>query len=423
MDSFTTDNTDGGPTARAVQQRAGAGAAHRGRRRPGRPARADHPGPPRRVRPRRRPYGGIGADAVGTAEHRALAREAAGEAMVLLENDGTLPLDSAADRTVAVVGPLADTLYTDWYSGALPYEVTPADGVREHLGDGATVRVSEGVDRIALREVGTGKYVTGGTGPDGAVLAANGTSAAAGRAVRRLRVGRGRGHAAQRRQRQVRRLRRGPVPQRPGPAQRLVRAAAVQARGAARRHLRGPLRRLREGVRLVRAEPLPDGRRGRHARARRGHRPTRRRASRRRSSATASPRRSRPPRAPTRWSSSWAACRSSTAARTTTGPAWTSRSAQRRLVEGVAEANPRTVMVLENSYPTTIGWARDAVPAVLWTSHAGQETGNALADVLFGDRNPAGRLTQTWYASDQRPARHHRLRHPSQRHDLPVLRG
>ena len=56
-------------------------------------------------------------------------------------------------------------------------------------------------------------------------------------------------------------------------------------------------------------------------------------------------------------------------------------------------------MVLENSYPTTIGWAQDAVPAVLWTSHAGQETGNALADVLFGDRNPAGRLTQTWYSS------------------------
>ena len=97
--------------------------------------------------------------------------------MVLLENDGTLPLDSATDRTVAVVGPLADTLYTDWYSGALPYEVTPADGVREHLGDGAEVRVSEGVDRIALREVGTGKYVTGGTGPEGAVLAADGADA------------------------------------------------------------------------------------------------------------------------------------------------------------------------------------------------------------------------------------------------------
>ncbi len=179
VDSFTTDNTDGGPTTAAVRS-----ALQQGLLTEADVDQAVRHALTIRVRlgefdPDGGPYGDIGADAVGTAEHRALAREAAGEAMVLLENDGTLPLDSAADRTVAVVGPLADTLYTDWYSGGLPYEVTPADGVREHLGDGATVRVSEGVDRIALRQVGTGKYVTGGIGPDGAALAANGTSAGA----------------------------------------------------------------------------------------------------------------------------------------------------------------------------------------------------------------------------------------------------
>jgi beta-glucosidase len=70
---------------------------------------------------------------------------------------------------------------------------------------------------------------------------------------------------------------------------------------------------------------------------------------------------------------------------------------QAALVKAVRAANPHTVLVLEMSYPMTINWEQDNVPAILWTSHGGQETGHALADVLFGDANPAGRLTQTWY--------------------------
>lgn len=74
--------------------------------------------------------------------------------------------------------------------------------------------------------------------------------------------------------------------------------------------------------------------------------------------------------------------------------------AQEALVKAVHAANPKTVVVVENSYPTTLGALRKEVPALLWTSHAGQETGNALADVLYGDVNPSGRLTQTWYRSE-----------------------
>ena len=48
---------------------------------------------------------------------------------------------------------------------------------------------------------------------------------------------------------------------------------------------------------------------------------------------------------------------------------------------------------------------QEHVPAIVWTTHAGAETGHAIADVLFGSANPAGRLTQTWYRSDdQLPA-------------------
>ncbi|MBR4318814.1 MAG: glycoside hydrolase family 3 C-terminal domain-containing protein [Oscillospiraceae bacterium] len=57
------------------------------------------------------------------------------------------------------------------------------------------------------------------------------------------------------------------------------------------------------------------------------------------------------------------------------------------------------IFVLISSYPYAIpeGWA----DAVLWSSHAGSELGHAVADVLFGAYNPAGRCPLTWYACDE----------------------
>ncbi|MEU2614034.1 glycoside hydrolase family 3 C-terminal domain-containing protein [Micromonospora sp. NPDC007271] len=70
---------------------------------------------------------------------------------------------------------------------------------------------------------------------------------------------------------------------------------------------------------------------------------------------------------------------------------------QEALLRAVHAANPRTVLVVTSSYPYAVGWAQQHLPAVLWSCHGGQEHGNALADVLLGDADPAGRLTQTWY--------------------------
>jgi beta-glucosidase len=109
--------------------------------------------------PGRNPYADITPDVINAPEHQQLARRAARESMVLLRNDGTLPLDAAEVGDVAVVGPLAGTLYQDWYSGTMPYQVTPADGIRGRVGADA-VTTSEGVDRIALRDVASGEYVT-----------------------------------------------------------------------------------------------------------------------------------------------------------------------------------------------------------------------------------------------------------------------
>ena len=67
---------------------------------------------------------------------------------------------------------------------------------------------------------------------------------------------------------------------------------------------------------------------------------------------------------------------------------------QVELIERVAAANPRTIVAVNTASPITMDWADD-VAAVVQLSYLGQETGTALAAVLFGDADASGRLTTT----------------------------
>ncbi|PKN91399.1 MAG: glycosyl hydrolase [Chloroflexi bacterium HGW-Chloroflexi-6] len=67
---------------------------------------------------------------------------------------------------------------------------------------------------------------------------------------------------------------------------------------------------------------------------------------------------------------------------------------QDELIRRVAAANPRTVVVMNAGSPVSMPWADD-VAAILQYWYPGQEGGNALADVLFGDVNPSGKLPTT----------------------------
>ncbi|MFL6072289.1 MAG: glycoside hydrolase family 3 C-terminal domain-containing protein [Mycobacteriales bacterium] len=345
------------------------------------------------------PYAKISPDVINSPAHQKLARQAAEEATVLLKNSGgTLPLDPARTSKVAVVGPLADTLYSDWYGGQLPYRVTPVQGIRERLGSAATVTASEAADRIALKDLATGRYVTAtGTG-DSDVVTESATTATEnaqfdtvdwGQGVLTLRsvandryLGSGGGGFLTRDtqpngwfvQQQFKL-----EPQADGSyvlhyagyetqeswfgpnsyvtvdANGKLVLGASSAAGAAHfskdvltsgvANAVAAAKTADTAVVVVGTMPFINGRE----------------AHDRTSMALA--------------------------------------EGQEALVKAVQQANPHTVVVLESSYPETITWEQEHVPAILWTTHAGAETGHAVADVLFGDHNPAGRLTQTWYRS------------------------
>ena len=69
---------------------------------------------------------------------------------------------------------------------------------------------------------------------------------------------------------------------------------------------------------------------------------------------------------------------------------------QEELLEAVVAAGKPVVLVLVNGRPLDITWASEHVPAILETWYSGSQGGNGIADVLFGDANPAGHLPVSW---------------------------
>jgi len=100
------------------------------------------------------PYGKIGREADTPPWEREsskqLARLATDESIVLLKNENnTLPLDAAKLKTIAVIGPWADDVLLDWYSGTPQYSVSALQGIREAAGKGANVVFDKGDDPAA----------------------------------------------------------------------------------------------------------------------------------------------------------------------------------------------------------------------------------------------------------------------------------
>jgi beta-glucosidase len=221
------------------------------------------------------PYAEIGVKTDGAPppwqldSSKALARQATDESMVLLKNENnTLPLDRKKLKTIAVIGPWADQVLLDWYSGTPPYAVSALEGIREGAGSGVKVLFADGSDPVE--------------------------------------------------------------------AAALAKKADV-------------------AIVVVGNHPVCNA--------------------------------------------GWDQCPTPS-----NGKEDMDRKTivleQEDLVKQVFAANPRTVEVLRSSFPYAIVWSQQNLPAILHMTHNSEEEGHGLADVLFGDYSPAGRLTQTWPTGD-----------------------
>ncbi|MER7169536.1 glycoside hydrolase family 3 C-terminal domain-containing protein [Micromonospora sp. NPDC000207] len=383
VDSFTEDGTDTTPTTRRLTEALRLGLiteadVDRAVRRllllRARVGDLDPPGDD--------PFADVPTDVVDCPAHRDLAREAVKASVVLLHNDGLLPLDVDAAPRVAVLGPLADAVHQDWYSGTPPYAVTLVEGLSRRL---PSVTTHPGTDRVALRV--DDRYVTCPADPDGGPLTLTYDTDDTGfdvvdwggGAVALRAVGNGR-HVGADDDGTL-------VNDRPGPGGWVVRETfrfhhridgtvvlhhlatgryvAVDTTGRLRVDATGPdtatpftidllVDGAAEAAALAAAADVAVVVLGNHPMV--NGRETEDRDD------LALP------------------------------------AAQETLLRTVRAANPHTVLVVTSSYPYALGWARRHVPAAVWSAHGGQEHGAGLAAVLLGDADPGGRLTQTWYA-------------------------
>ncbi|MFC2123633.1 glycoside hydrolase family 3 C-terminal domain-containing protein [Bacteroidota bacterium] len=73
-------------------------------------------------------------------EARELARKATVKSIVLMKNEGILPIKKEGTTSIAVIGPSADLVVSDWYAGTPPYTISILDGIRNAVGDNVEIK-------------------------------------------------------------------------------------------------------------------------------------------------------------------------------------------------------------------------------------------------------------------------------------------
>jgi beta-glucosidase len=93
----------------------------------------------------------------GTNRDKDVSMKMALESVVLLKNDkNLLPLDKTRIKSIAVIGPLADSVHWDWYGGTPPYKVTPLEGIKAEAGP--DVKVNYAADELGQAAINAARH-------------------------------------------------------------------------------------------------------------------------------------------------------------------------------------------------------------------------------------------------------------------------
>lgn len=345
------------------------------------------------------PYASVDESRLCSDEGAALSLQAARESIVLLKNDGLLPLNGRASASIAVIGPLADEALTDWYSGTPKYRISPLDGIRGKMPRDGAVSYCDASDRVKLRAA-SGLYIGVTDDESRALSAGAGTETAAvfrlddwGWGSKTLRDA-GTGLFVTETD------------------EGTFAAVSQEAKGWFVKEIVGiepasaadqDCRESGETCRLTAWNGSPVGLNGD------------RRLGVLADQASAGLFGLELVEDGIKKAVEAAKAADIAVVAVGNVPYINGKEEidrkdivlpprQQQLIQAVYQANPNTVVVIVGSYPFAVNWEQEHIPAILYTSHSAQELGSALSDVLFGDYNPAGRLPMTWYrSSDQLP--------------------
>jgi len=98
-----------------------------------------------------------GPEPWNTDKDRDVSKKLALESVVLLKNEkDLLPLDKKSIKSIAVIGPLADSVHWDWYGGTPPYKVTPLEGIKDEVGP--DVKVNYAADELGNAAINAARH-------------------------------------------------------------------------------------------------------------------------------------------------------------------------------------------------------------------------------------------------------------------------